>query len=257
MTGIALVAALWALWLALLAPYLRAALGTAQPWIARLAAVTGAAALVVAFAGKRFDAAHPTCDSLAYLVDADQGRAFWVSADARLDDWTAPALGAGAHLQPIDHDFPDVRWDGFVAPAPRLAIAAPDAPEVIVRSDTRQGAVRRIALHLVPHAAGSMLELQVTPANAVAVDVAGSHRDATALGNGRGRVLLQFWTPAAGADLALTVPAEAPVTLHLAEVQYASTAVQRLVPRTRSADHIPNPFGWFSDSIRVVHTVRL
>jgi hypothetical protein len=260
MTGIALVVGLWALWLALLAPYLRAALGAAQPWLERLAAVAGAAALVVAFAGRAFDRAHPTCDSLAYLVDADRGRAFWVSADARLDDWTAATLGAGAHQQSIEHDFPDVFWDGFVAPAPRLAGTAPEmpeAPELIIRSDTREGAARQLSLRLVPRAAGSMLELQVTAASVLAVDVAGNHREAAALGSDRGRALLQFWTPAAGADLVLTVPAEAPVTLQLAEVQYASAAVQRLVPRARSADHIPNPFGWFSDSIRVVHTVRL
>jgi hypothetical protein len=257
MTGIALVIGLWALWLALLAPYLRAALGAAQPWLVRVATLAGAAALVVAFAGRVFDRAHPTCDSLAYLVDADRGRAFWVSADARLDDWTEPTLGAGAHHQSIEHDFPDVFWDGYVAPAPRLEGIAPEMPELLVRSDTRDGAVRHLSLRLVPRAESSMLELQVTPANGLAVDVAGTHREGAALGRDRGRVLLQFWTPAAGADLVLTVPAEAPVTLQLAEVQYASAAVQRLVPRARSADHIPNPFGWFSDSIRVVHTVRL
>ncbi|HSR97748.1 MAG TPA: M20/M25/M40 family metallo-hydrolase, partial [Kofleriaceae bacterium] len=212
MTGIALVVGLWALWLTLLAPYLRAALGAAQPWLARIAAVAGAVALVVAFAGRVFDRAHPTCDSLAYLVDADRGRAFWVSADARLDDWTAPTLGAAAHQQPIAQDFPDVFWDGYVAPAPLEGIA-PKAPELIVRSDTRDGAVRHLSLRLVPRAPGSMLELQVTPASGLAVDVAGTRRAGDALGADRGRVLLQFWTPAAGADLALTVPAEAPVTL--------------------------------------------
>lgn len=255
MTGIALDIALWTLWLALLAPFLRHVLGAAHAWLIRLSVALGIGLLIAAFAGRTFDPAHPTCDSLAYLLDADQGRAFWVSADARLDEWTASALGVGAHLQAIDHDFPDVGWDGYVAPAPLFDLTAPD---LAVRADTRDGATRRLALRLTPRAPGSMLELQVTPANLLAVDVAGSHRDEAALHSDTGRVVLQFWTPpAGGADLELTVPTGTPLTLQLAEVQYDTRAVEHLLARPRPADKIPYPFGWFSDSIHVVHTVRL
>jgi hypothetical protein len=255
MTGIGLVIALWTLWLTLLAPFLRYVLGAAQPWLIRLGVALGVVLLAIAFAGRTFDAAHPTCDSLAYLLDADQRRASWVSADARLDEWTGPTLGVAARLEAIEQDFPYVSWAGYVAPAPVLDLPAPD---VVVRSDTRQGAARRLALRLLPRAEGSMLELQITPASGLGVEVAGTHWDEAALHSDKVRLLLEFWTPpAAGVDLELTVPANGPLTLHLSEVQYDSRATQQVFPGSRSSDKIPYPFGWFSDSIRVVHTVRL
>ncbi|HEX4417757.1 MAG TPA: M20/M25/M40 family metallo-hydrolase [Kofleriaceae bacterium] len=255
MAGIGLVAALWALWLSLLAPFLGRALGPAAPWVVRLAAIAGVVVLGLAFAGRDFDRAHPTFDSLAYLLDADQQRASWVSADPRLDAWTGSTLGAAAHPQALEPDFPDVRWTGYVAAAPVLDLPAPD---VVVRGDTRQGSERRLVLRLVPRAQGSMLELQISPARLLGLDVAGLHQDSAALRGHRGRVLLQLWTPdPAGTELELRVPDGVPLTLHLSEVQYGSRATQRVFPTPRPSDVLPYPFGWFSDAIRVSRTVRL
>jgi Peptidase family M28 len=255
MTGIGLVIALWTLWLTLLAPFLRRVLGPAQPWLIRLGGALGVILFGLAFAGRTFEAAYPTFDSLAYLLDADQRRAYWVSADAHLDAWTGPTLGATAHQQAIEHDFPGVSWNGYVAPAPLLDLPAPD---VVVRSDTRQGAERRLALRLLPRAEETMLELQISPAKILGLDIAGTHWDEGALRSDRGRLLLQFWTPPpAGTDLDLSVPIDVPLTLHLSEVQYGSRAIQRVFPGPRPPDILPFPFGWFSDSIRVSRTVRL
>jgi hypothetical protein len=255
MAGVALVIALWSLAWSLLVPFLRFVLGGALAWGARLGLLAGGGIFLAAFFLRVFDPAQPSTDSLVYLLDTDQKQAFWVSADPFLDEWTGPILGAGARQEQLEHYFPYVSWKVFAAQAP---VRDFPAPGLEVRADTREGAQRRLSLHLVPRLSASMLELQVSPPQLLGVEVAGKHYGPDELRSEWGRLVFQFWTPAtAGIDMTLTLAPDLPLNLRLSEVQYGSEATEPLFPRPRPADKRPYPFGWFSDSVRVTQTVRL
>src|SRR5207249_8706032 len=57
-----------------------------------LAGATAIILMVTAAAHNDYDASHPRADSVAYLLDADTGRAAWVSADRAPDSWTSQFL---------------------------------------------------------------------------------------------------------------------------------------------------------------------
>ena len=254
MTGIATVIALWSMWWTLLVPLLRSLLGGALAWCAPLGAVAGSLLFLTAFVQRVFDSSQPSMDSLAYLLDLDQKKAFWVSADPFLDEWTGPILGADARQEHLEHDFPYVDWKVFVA---ETAVREFPAPEFDVLADTRDGARRQISLRLRPRLDVSMLELRVSPAKLLGADVAGKHYGPDELRSEWGRLIFQFWTPPpAGVDLTLLVDEALPLELRLSEVQYGSASTQPLFPRPRPADKSPYPFGWFSDSVRVTRAVR-
>ncbi|ATB34310.1 M20/M25/M40 family metallo-hydrolase [Melittangium boletus] len=255
MTGIALVIALWSLWLILLVPYLHAVLGGALVWGARLGFVAGGLIFLAAFVLRVFDPTQPSMNSLVYLLDTDQKKAFWVSADPFLDEWTGPILGADVRRESLEHYFPYVDWKVFVA---ETAVRDHPAPELEVLSDTREGSRRKLTLRLRPRLEASMLELRVSPAKLLGVEVAGKFHGPDELRSEWGRLIFQFWTPATtGNDMTLILEQGLPLELRLSEVRYGSEATEPLLPRPRPADKSPYPFGWFSDSVRVTHTVRL
>lgn len=255
MAGSALVIALWSLWLTLLVPYLWRMLGGALAWGARAGLVLGATLFLTAFARREFDPSRPGMNSLAYLLDTNEKKAFWVSADPRLDGWTSSILGPGARKEKLEHYFPYVDWDLYVAETP---VRDYPAPGLTVLADTREDSRRRLAVRLTPRLDSSMLELQISPARLLGVEVAGTRYGPEQLRSQWNRLVFQFWTPApAGVDMILTLEQDVSPTLRLSEVQYGIETTQRLHPSARPTDTIPYPFGWFSDSVRITHTVRL
>ncbi|ATB38926.1 peptidase M28 [Cystobacter fuscus] len=255
MTGIALVIALWSLGWTLFVPFLRFILGGPLVWCARLGVVAGGALFVAAFVMRVFDSSQPSMNSLVYLLDIDQKKAFWVSGDPFLDEWTGPSLGAGARQEQLEHYFPYVDWKVFVA---ETSVREYPAPGLEVLADTRQGARRQVAIRLLPRLDASMLELRVSPAKLLGVEVAGKHYGPAELRSDWGRLIFQFWTPATtGVDMKLLLEEDLQVELRLSEVRYGSESTEPLFPQRRPADKSPYPFGWFSDSVRVTQAVRL
>ena len=55
------------------------------PW---LALATGILFLVIGSFTSGFDTEHPRPDNLFYAVDGSTGKAFWLSQDKYLDEWT-------------------------------------------------------------------------------------------------------------------------------------------------------------------------
>jgi hypothetical protein len=75
--------------------------GRTRSWIVAAGLLISAGALVRAEVTAGFNDTRKRPDSLARIVDADSGRAWWASFDNRVDSWTANALGADPVLRPF------------------------------------------------------------------------------------------------------------------------------------------------------------
>jgi hypothetical protein len=83
----------------------------------------GAILLSIATFNSGFSAAHPRPNTMSYLLDAERGRASWVSSDRHLDPWKAQIMGANARQQQVEFGLSPAS-SGFSAPAPVLNLPA-------------------------------------------------------------------------------------------------------------------------------------
>jgi hypothetical protein len=68
-------------------------IGHTWRWVLPLALIGGIWAIVTAELSAEFSPERKHPDSLAYLLDADQGKAWWLTFDSESDSWTRPVLG--------------------------------------------------------------------------------------------------------------------------------------------------------------------
>jgi hypothetical protein len=94
-----------------------------------IAALLVAVGLSVAGAfNTHYDSAHPKPSMLAYVLDADSGKALWTSSAARLDPWTAQYVSASPSRGKLLDFYPE--WypiEFFQHSAPAVALASPQA----------------------------------------------------------------------------------------------------------------------------------
>lgn len=198
------------------APLLPQLVGIASPALRRLsaaAALAGAALVVGTWSLASYDAEHPRLDSLAYVVDADTGRASWVSFDDELDEWTGALVGDGARDPAVLAVLPGSPRAPFAHAAPPLALPTPSL-EII--DDTTSGESRELRLRLRsgPEAARLTFRLE-SPVSLLGADVAGQTVDATALA--RNRHALDYWAPPEALEVTFRLRPREPLRLRLIE----------------------------------------
>jgi hypothetical protein len=119
----------------LLAPSSRRGAVLVPSVVAVLVVVAVAAGVVI----DRPDAEHPAASHLAYVLDADEGKAYWVSADREPARWTARYVhGRDTRGLPAGY----ARGDLWTGEAPALDLAG---PQVEVRSRTAGTVTFRVA----------------------------------------------------------------------------------------------------------------
>lgn len=198
------VTALWmALVLGLLIPWLaleRAALPRLLPAISAVAAVTAIGAIIArSLAGPTTE--RPEVVSLSYALNADDGRAFWLSRAVkpnRFEQRFFPAAERGA----ISEFRPRDRAWYLKEPAPRADM---EPMQCQVVSQTVSGPVRRLVLRLRSPGAAQRVEFHLDPA----VPVLASRINGKAYASGR-----PWWFEYHGfghseAELEIEVPASA------------------------------------------------
>jgi hypothetical protein len=186
-----------------------------------------------------FDAAHPRPDAIQYRLDADAGRAAWVTVDERLDAYTSPFFPPGTARRPY-RVSPALTLTEFRAPAPVVALAA---PEVTALGDVTDASVRTLRLRVrSPRGAPNAAVDVQTPGQIVAAALDG-HR----LLPSRDRHSLAFSyaaLPAEGVELTLTlaVAAAQPVQVRVTDRSDDVPAIDgpSLAPRPPST--LPSPF---------------
>ncbi len=100
-----------------------------------LTAVVGIALLVFLATTAPQDADHPLCDDLTYLLDTDEGKAYWLSRDSASDAWTRWVLG----YDPDRSSLPDYLGGPQPVLQSRAAIFAMASPRIEEVSNTSEG----------------------------------------------------------------------------------------------------------------------
>ena len=238
--GAALMSFVFALYLLLLAPLLDALLSASRSF---LAIATFVAAIALCIAGAlttRYSPAHPKPSMLAYVLDADTGKALWTSSAARVDPWTAQFVTTSPSYSRLPDFYPD--WLPFaflVHDAPAVALPAPQAQvvESLVTSDSR---LLHLRISSPRHARTLHVGLEQT-------QILGASVNGHELGNASearwhqpGRWSLDYANPpASGFDLQLLIPGTQPVTLVLVDRSSGLPSIPGVNLPPRPADSMP------------------
>jgi hypothetical protein len=170
-----------------------------------LAAGFGAAGLVA----NQFDAAHPAPSQLMYALDADAGRARWVSGEAEPGTWTSQYVH---EREDLEAEFPLLQGELATGPADAAALPPPDLRAV---SDQTAAGRRTLTLRLRSRRpvrlAGFRLE---GGTRAVAVKVAGRELTGAEVSEPGFGVVFHA-PPADGVEVVLVLDGAGPVRLRL------------------------------------------
>jgi Peptidase family M28 len=153
-----------------------------------------AAALTVAFvatglAVDRFSARYPAPAQLMYALDADTGKAQWVSTDASPGEWTRRYV---TRRGDISAAFPIIT--GEVDTGPATAADLP-APTVSTTADTTAGGTRTVSLTVTSHRTVRLVDLRVEGATVASATVDGRPVPASVVGDHFG---VEFHAPPDG-----------------------------------------------------------
>lgn len=205
-------------------------------WVSA-AALSGVGLVGLAWGTAAFDEARPRLDTLSYVVDADAGRADWVSFDPELDPWTGTF---------VDGSVRDARLLALLPgrpPAPFARAASPLAvpsPSLEVLDDSVLEGERRLRLLLRSNPGVVRLTFRVEspPARLVGTEVEGRALAAGVLeANGNA---LDYWAPPAGLEVLFRLRPGEPLRLRLIEQTFGLPLPEgraRPVSLTPAPDH--------------------
>ncbi len=179
--------------------------------------------VVTGLAVDRFDPAHPAPAHLAYALDADTGRARWVSADRRPGDWAASYVTAREDLA---RSFPVLGGD--LAAGPARAAALP-APRLRVESDRTEGGERTVLLRIEPRRTVHSVHVSVPDGTVLGAELMG--REAETRGE-RGRFEAWFFAPPPeGVTLRLVLAGGGPASVRVLDVSHGLDGMPGFRPR--------------------------
>jgi hypothetical protein len=223
-------------------------------WLLPACALAAALALfATAMAHSGYDAAHPRADSIAYALDADAGKAMWVSRDQSVDAWTSQFLGAGARSRGLGR-FSFISRTASAADAPSLSLAAPAA---VVTDDVTFGEERDIRVLVSSARQAGIVWLGVENARVLAADVNGKKVAVPGAGVEHWS-LLYVAVPSSGLVVTLKVPVSQTPALTVVDETRGLPQVSGKVFRPRPDDLMPDPrWNMLDSSVLVAKTYRL
>lgn len=209
----------------LLAPHLETLKGTRR-WGTPVTALFAAAILAaIGVATARSSAAHPEPSMLAYALDVETSRAWFVTLPefAQRGSWGAEVLGQSARtvvprVRTESGDPPEWLTRAIAGESRALAVSAPHVevgvPELTVMRDSTVAGQRRLELRVRPAPETYSIRLRAVDTAVLSAEV-----DGRAIDQSRYRTRQAQWTlgyvvpPAEGFALALVVPHGKPLEL--------------------------------------------
>ncbi|MGH4013995.1 MAG: M28 family peptidase [Pseudonocardiaceae bacterium] len=204
-------------------------------------ALTGAGLAV-----DRVDAAHPRRTDLAYLLDADTGRASWVSRDAHPAEWTR------RYVQNRSEDSGGLA-DGPVWLGPAPVVSAP-APEVTLRS--RRGDTVEVHVSSPRSATAVVLQVEhrVGQVTVIAPGLASVTVTVDGTRPGRWPTVVRFGDlPAEGIDVTLRVPHQGMLRIAARDQTSGLAGIPGFRPRPPVLERAAHPDG---DTVLVQRTYQ-
>ena len=226
MAGLPVGAVFCVLLTGLLCPSLEEALGERTRHLARIIITAGLVLVATDVLREGRSADGPRMDCLSYAFNHDTGQALWVSTDAEPDRWTAQFFPK----TPPRKKLPEFLFNDtfMIAPAPAVSMAP---PVVEVVADVKEGAERRLTLRYRPGPEASRARLRA--------ELSGQFRDVAVNGKKLSFTPTQWdldYTCLAQAPVTIELaaqPADAPITMKVAEVNYALPSVPDMPIRPR------------------------
>jgi hypothetical protein len=188
--------------------------------------------------------AHPKFDHLFYALNADTGKAFWGSADEKLDEWTAQFFPGGGERASLAEHLP---WGGGSFLKSDAALLPLPPPNVVALDDSKQGELRTLRLRVTsPRRAPAMtiywkreLGLESLAVNGKRI---AENRDDSAGNEAPYRRLFYFGPPEEGVELSLKMRSSGPVELKVEDRSYGLPEIPNQTYRGRPDHIIASPF---------------
>jgi hypothetical protein len=206
------------------------------------AGFVAAAALIAGSLTAVPDAASPQADSIFYALNADTGRALWISEDPQPDVWTSQFLGTAFKRGELPELFPHLSDKFLFAPAPVLNLPA---PQVKLLSDRSVGNTRTLRLHVTTPGHMPWVEVSIGSTNPIsAITLAGKHipyQNDPAQPRLNGYVkTFQYWVPPAqGFDFAVEVSPSSGVKVFVRNYGFGLPQSPAFSFPPRPADRMP------------------
>jgi hypothetical protein len=248
--------ALVVLAVSLLAPHFRALTLRRRMLPAALAALLGLGCVCVGLARAGFGPSRRRTNSVFYFLDADAGRASWVSTDAALDSWTSQFFGEGARNENLSSVFPWTKQPTWQADAPAAPLLA---PTVNVVEDRTDGDTRTLRLRLRSQRLAPMLLFYADAGTNVRRATLDGKSLYGASPNTQDAASMPMRVsyvapPAEGLELIVETDAAAPFKLGVEDLSYGLPESRNLNVRSRADDSMPVPSYRTSDTT-VVRTI--
>ena len=211
------------------------------PWFAL---ATGILFLVIGSFTAGFDTDHPRPDNLFYAVDGATGKAFWLSQDKYLDEWTRIFFPSNPERRRIPEIFGEGARDYWAAAAPVFDLPA---PTLVVLEDSTEGNSRKINIQARSLRRAPRLSLSVEGTGVISSKVEGrlfsqAFRPEWSLKG--------FGIPKEGLNIELNVKAGSPFKIRVIDFSYELPLTSS---QLRPSNMIAQPFG-ISDTTIVTRT---
>jgi hypothetical protein len=203
-----------------------------------------------------YDANKPRPDYIQYTLDADSGRATWLSAGTGTDAWTEQFFGhgytAGRRAFSPGYFF-DQKFDVIEAAAPAVTLPA---PELTVISDTTTGGVRTLRLRLTSPRGAPVAHLDLRlSGDLVAATVGGQTIKVDETASQRRFPVAAYNLGAQGMEISLSVRGTGAITGTLADFSNGLPRIDGMPVTERPAEYMPAPFD-FRDPTVVTRSIE-
>jgi hypothetical protein len=221
-------------------------LATPRRWIVPVVTLLVSLGFILtARATSGFDASHPRPDSVAYVLNADTGKAIWVSVGETTDNWTRQFFPHGAQkttFVALPSEQPDRKFAALQTAAPNAGLRG---PHVTVLSDRTSSDIRRLDLRVTSPRDAPNVEVKVQTAGrimAASVD-ARSVDLGTASTQQPGSLRLEYYgLPRSGARVTLQVSPAQTVHLTVTDRSNGLPSVPGMTITPRPSDTMPAMF---------------
>lgn len=184
-------------------------------WLPGTTVLTGVVVVAVALATNGPSPSRPRTNCLSYGLDLDSGRAYWMSSDDAVDEWTAQFFPAGTPREPITEFIPREKLEHLKTPAPVADLAG---PELHVTADSFQDGVRKLAFRVTSPRKAPRVHLYVeSESDVVESGILGKDMRRGWRGKWSKRI---YFIPDNGADVTLRLEGPSPVTVRVVEWSY-------------------------------------
>jgi hypothetical protein len=227
-------------------------------WVVPAVLLATAGALGIASqAAAGFNTERPRPDYIEYALDAETGRARWVSAGTAPDDWTEQFYPQGFSADQLAFSpgyFFGQPMDVITAPAPPIELVPPDMELVEERTENE---VRTVTMRLTSPRGAPTAHLALDlPGDLVAADVEGQD---LLIPEGQAVRELPITAYNLGEDgmrITVSTRSTGPITGTLTDYSNGLPSVPGVTIRPRPTDHMPAPYD-FRDPTSVRTSVRM